>query len=387
MNETSKFEHWCVVELSDHQQIAGRVTAEAIGSATFIRVFVPATSTQPTFARFFSPAAIYAITPVEQKVAIQTAEWLGISPLGDADEPDAQDDSAAPTKHIIHRVERYVSKSGNDTWKAHDSAGTIIYLRQAHRKMLLAAGLWDQLNAMPVGFGWEADITLHTVPDGDFLKPVRFEPDGWVREPAGQQDGRAKVKGEAADWARQLLASGNFVIFDTETAGFDDHDEIIQIGVIDQDGNTVLDQLIKPGQSILNSQYHGITDELVKDAPAFPAVYEQIRAALEGKKVLAYNWEYDAQRLARDCQRHALEPLLGVPDVSGNCVMEWYAQFNGEWNDYHGNYRWKKLREALAAFGLKHEDFGTKEHDAATDARATLAVIRKMAEWQAESTN
>lgn len=386
MQENGKFNQWCVVELSDHQQIAGRVTAEAIGSATFIRVFVPATSTQPTFARFYSPSAIYAITPVEQKMAIQTAERLGISPLGDMDEPGAQDDSAAPTKHIIHRVERYVSQSGNDTWKAHDSAGTIIYLRQAHRRMLLAAGLWDQLNAMPVGFGWEADITLHTVPDGDFKKPVRFEPDGWVREPAGQQDGRAKVKGEAAGWARQLLASGNFVIFDTETTGFDDHDEIIQIGVIDQDGNAILDQLIKPDQPILNSQYHGITDELVKDAPAFPAVYEQISAALEGKKVLAYNFEYDSRMINQACRKHELPPFAW-DYADTDCVMEWYAQFNGEWNDYHGNCRWKKLREALAAFGLKHEDFGTKEHDAATDAKATLAVIRKMAAWQPEETN
>ena len=61
----------------------------------------------------------------------------------------------------------------------------------------------------------------------------------------------------------------------------------------------------------------------------------------DDKTVLAYNWNYDARMLAQVCRKHDLAAVLGVPDVSGNCVMEWYAQFNGEWNDYYGNYRWK----------------------------------------------
>jgi inhibitor of KinA sporulation pathway (predicted exonuclease) len=58
--------------------------------------------------------------------------------------------------------------------------------------------------------------------------------------------------------------------------------------------------------------------------------------------------------------------------------MEQYAQFNGEWNEYHGSYRWKKLREAMATFGLSFEG---QEHNAVTDCKATLAVICTMAQY------
>ena len=38
---------------------------------------------------------------------------------------------------------------------------------------------------------------------------------------------------------------------------------------------------------------HGITDEMVKDAPNFCEVYPQIVAALAGKEVLIYNANFD----------------------------------------------------------------------------------------------
>jgi DNA polymerase-3 subunit epsilon len=42
-----------------------------------------------------------------------------------------------------------------------------------------------------------------------------------------------------------------------------------------------------------------------------------------------------------------------------------YAEFVGEWNDYHGNYRYQKLPGG--------------DHTAVGDCRATLKVIKKMA--------
>ncbi len=208
------------------------------------------------------------------------------------------------------------------------------------------------------------------------------EIEGWHDEES--EKAQVSDKAKAAQWARELLKS-EFVIFDTETTGFEADDEIIQIGIIDQAGATVLERLIKPTKPVLNSMYHGITDDMLKDAPGFPVIYEEIKRALGGKTVVAYNLDYDRRMLFQDCHRHSLDPLA----FTGRCAMEQYAVFNGEWNDYHGNYRWQKLREALAAFGLKHEDFGTahamgQEHDACTDARATLAVIKKMAEFEAD---
>ena len=107
-------------------------------------------------------------------------------------------------------------------------------------------------------------------------------------------------KQKAAQWARDLLKS-EFVIFDTETTGFEADDEIIQIGIVDQTGATVLERLIKPTKPVLNSMYHGITDDMLKDAPGFPEVYEQIKRALEAKQW----WPTTSTMTAACCSRTA----------------------------------------------------------------------------------
>jgi hypothetical protein len=85
------------------------------------------------------------------------------------------------TRHEIYYVERYLSNSGNTTWKAFNKNDDIIYLRQAHKALLREAGLFGDLDMMHDGDGWKADIVLYTVPDGDFMKPVAIEPGGWVK--------------------------------------------------------------------------------------------------------------------------------------------------------------------------------------------------------------
>lgn len=85
------------------------------------------------------------------------------------------------TRHWINRVERYISNSGNTTWKAFNLDDDIIYLRQAHKALLREAGLFGDLDRMHDGDTWDANIVLYTVQDGDFMKPVAIEPGGWVK--------------------------------------------------------------------------------------------------------------------------------------------------------------------------------------------------------------
>jgi DNA polymerase-3 subunit epsilon len=361
---TDKFDQWCIVELFGHNQIAGRVTEQSIGGLSFVRVDVPQTTKRDPFTKFYGGGAIYAITPAEQSVVQAMAEGLDTVPI-------------ETWRLKIVDVSRQIAAShpDRDDWDAsmdwRDDAGAVpVPGTQPGQSSAVAA--------IP-------DPTISERAAGDVLSEVVADD----ADPAGRTEGwrteeaSTKARAAAAGWARILLAEGDFVIFDTETTGFDEHDEIIQIGIIDHTGAVVLDQLIRPTQPILNTQYHGITDAMVQDAPGFPDAYEAIQAAFEGKTVLAYNWDYDSRMLAQVCRRHDLEPLSWTDGT--DCVMERFADFYGEWDDYHGNYRWKKLREALAHFGLKHADFGAKEHDAGTDAKATLAVIRKMAEWTAEA--
>lgn len=92
MNETDNFDHWAVVELFGHQQIAGRVTEASIGGCSFLRVDVPeqtATPAEgyrsariaiPAYTRYFGNGAIYALNPCTEEVARATARAIRACP-------------------------------------------------------------------------------------------------------------------------------------------------------------------------------------------------------------------------------------------------------------------------------------------------------------------
>lgn len=328
--ETTAFEQWCIVELMGHQQIAGKVSEKALFGTSLMRVDVPETAKRAAFTKFYGGSAIYSVTPVEQSVAVAMAEALNEAPI-----QEWRLKTVEPSRQLPERV-----ADDDDDWDDGPD---------------------------------EVEDRFDEDPDDD-------DPDEFEEEL--DDDGLPDVetdKAQAALWAQSILEKP-FVIFDTETTGLWDSDEIIQIGIIDQDGNTVFESLIKPSIPIENSHIHGITDDMVKDAPTLADVYEQVKAALTGGTVVIYNADFDLKMLRQSLSKHDLATF----SVASTCAMTKYAQFAGDWNDYHGNYRWQKLADAVAAFGKKHSDFGTKAHDACTDARATLAVIQGMAAWKPE---
>jgi hypothetical protein len=85
-----KFELNAVVELFGHTKMAGKVTEQNIGVATFIRVDVPETTQQPKFTRLLNPSAIYAINPVTEEVMNQMAEMITSKPIDSWDIKEMQ---------------------------------------------------------------------------------------------------------------------------------------------------------------------------------------------------------------------------------------------------------------------------------------------------------
>lgn len=76
MNENETFDSFAIVELMGHQRISGRVSEQAIGGTSFIRVDVPEVDELPGFTKIFSGGAIYAITPCDEETAILAARLL-----------------------------------------------------------------------------------------------------------------------------------------------------------------------------------------------------------------------------------------------------------------------------------------------------------------------
>lgn len=182
---------------------------------------------------------------------------------------------------------------------------------------------------------------------------------------------------EAILFARDLLKQ-DFIVVDTETTGLSQLDEALTIGILDQDGQVLLDARIKPTTPISANALgtHGITDEEAGKFPPFSEMYKSlILALLHTNTIVAYaanNPEnFDARIIDQACQAHSYAPLkLDVIDI-----LTPVAAFIGEYNSHYGNYKWQKLTTAAQYFGIDT----TNAHGAVADCRMTLEVLRGMA--------
>jgi DNA polymerase-3 subunit epsilon len=174
----------------------------------------------------------------------------------------------------------------------------------------------------------------------------------------------------------QLEVQHKPVYLDTETTGLETADQIVEICILDHDGKTLIDSLVKPKGKIpiLASRIHGITDEMVAEAPTWPEIWPQVEAALAGRRVAIYNAEFDLKMLKNSHLKYHLR--WAFPGEVSFCVMKLYAQFYGEWNYTYGSYRWQKLEEA--ARQCKIEVKGA--HRARADALMARSVLQYMAE-------
>lgn len=169
-------------------------------------------------------------------------------------------------------------------------------------------------------------------------------------------------RNQAIEWAKAIIKKGDYLIIDTETTGFYDA-EIVQIGIINLDKEIILDSLIKPTIPIPSEviNIHGIDDNKVKNAPTFKEIYPQLNDILEGKNVLIHNAGFDTSIINYCCTLNNLKMI----SFESKCLMEMYAEYWGEWSEYHESYRWQKLGG---------------DHSAIGDCLAALKMLEEMAD-------
>ena len=97
-----------------------------------------------------------------------------------------------------------------------------------------------------------------------------------------------------------LLDECAFAVVDVETTGVraGGNDRITEIAVVVVQGGrreVVFESLVNPGRPIppVIRAITGITDEMVRDAPSFEAVADQVLAALAGRIFVAHNARFD----------------------------------------------------------------------------------------------
>jgi DNA polymerase-3 subunit epsilon len=177
--------------------------------------------------------------------------------------------------------------------------------------------------------------------------------------------GRARES--ASQWAIDLLSTDPnwWVILDTETTGLGDTDQIVQVAAINGAGNVLLNTLVKPTIPISESasRIHGITESTVDGARSFMEVWDDISDLIYGKLLIIYNADFDI-RLMQQSALACGATMLEFP-CDWNDAMGQYAQWCGEWSDFHGSFRWQRLPGG--------------DHSALGDCQAVLALIKRMA--------
>ena len=169
-------------------------------------------------------------------------------------------------------------------------------------------------------------------------------------------------------WQQQPL------FLDTQTTGLGPKDEVVQVAVVDWWGRVLLDTLVKPTIPIppAASAIHGITDDMVADAPTFKDIAPALKGLLEFETVVIYNTDYDLGLLRQTAAAHGLEGT--GPFGQAVCAMLLYAEYAGE-RSMTGLPKWWKLGDAAANCGFSIE----AHHTAAGDANATRLLLQYMA--------
>lgn len=181
----------------------------------------------------------------------------------------------------------------------------------------------------------------------------------------------------SAKWASSMIKRVGWSILDTETTGLGAGARIVQLALIDESGHELINTLINPMRVIQPeaTAIHGITNEMVKDAPIFEEVLISILKATGDGDVVIFNAEYDLRCIRSSAASTGI--YLAFPTSerrqcrifpnggSIHCAMLQYARFVGEWSDYHQDYKFQKLPGG--------------DHTALGDCRATLALIGSMA--------
>jgi len=175
--------------------------------------------------------------------------------------------------------------------------------------------------------------------------------------------------------ARSLLES-HPIYLDTETTGMHLSAEVIEIGIIDDDANVLFDSLIRPRGKIdpAAARVHGITSEMLADAPSWDETWPKAEAVLMDRRVGVYNVEFDLRLLKQSHNRSWLR--WSLPDNNFFDVMKLYARFYGDWDSIHRSFRYQSLELAGRQCGIRLPN----AHRAVDDCLLTRALLHHMAE-------
>lgn len=176
--------------------------------------------------------------------------------------------------------------------------------------------------------------------------------------------------------ALSVARGGDYLILDTETTGLTDA-YVLQIAIIDPFGNVLLNAMIDPEVPIPadSTAIHGIKAQDVSYAVKWPTIAKIVDEIVADNDVFIYNRKFDLEVMQHHA-RVAKYRAGWMHDARFYCAMNMYAEYYGDWNDYHHSFRWQKLSEAASRFGVDT----SMMHDALGDCQMTRSVLNGIVE-------
>lgn len=170
-----------------------------------------------------------------------------------------------------------------------------------------------------------------------------------------------------------------YIVLDTETTGLNSsEDELLQISIIDNQGNTLFDEYIKP---LFNKCWdnamaiNGITPDMVSDKHNIIEHKQELIDILNSTDVIVgYNTQFDLSFLSS----------VGIENKNAKVVdvMLDFAPIYGEWSENYGCYKWQKL---ITCANYYNYDWGEDNaHNSLSDCRATLFCYQQLQENKEE---
>lgn len=170
----------------------------------------------------------------------------------------------------------------------------------------------------------------------------------------------------------ELAREQTFVSFDTETTGFSqDKDRIVEVGAIRFNADGIQQRtnwLMNPEREIpfYAERVHGISDNDVKDSPAFAEVYRDIEKFFGDSILFAHNASYDIRMMHAEIERNDFEQPKNKVIDSLNLFRAWFPDAP--------SHSLEPLSEYL---GISGDEYHRAESDAAYVIRIFIHGIKQ----------
>lgn len=161
----------------------------------------------------------------------------------------------------------------------------------------------------------------------------------------------------------------DLAVVDIETTGFayKSLDRIVEVGIVRTDfwGRTQasFESLVNPGRDMGPTYIHGVTAEMVQDAPAFENLAGGILELLEGTCWIAHNAPFDVNFLRSEFDRAG----ISIREVPHECTLQHTRRVYPDLPSM-------KLERVCEALDIKMDS----HHAALPDARATKRLLDRL---------